>query len=87
MPVYGNGISLGLTDGTNYAGAFSWGGYIWGESLAYGKTVGSAGGGSHLADKACVGVTMDPEKSGLVANLTPFQKSTLIGSNYLLFSV
>lgn len=71
-PVRGNGMTLGLTDGTNYAGAsgsnsvgFS---YV---SENYGKPINTQSGTNiSLANGRSFGITTDSEKSGMVVDLT-----------------
>lgn len=71
LGVVGNGMTLGLTDGTNKAGLFHE--TFQSDHLAdniglYGKNVGEAGiSGGHLSSNVALGVTTDPEKSGIVA--------------------
>ena len=74
-PVVGNGISLGLTDGTNYAGINQLIGssntYLQAMSSDYGVAVGQTGGtGTKLGSNIVAGVTTDPTKSGIQANIT-----------------
>nr|DAE46873.1 MAG TPA: hypothetical protein [Caudoviricetes sp.] len=69
--VAGNGMTLGLTDGTNYAGlqrtAVSTTSGVISPSTAYGSTnLGSKGGSSAvLENEQIIGITTDPEKSGI----------------------
>lgn len=73
-PVVGNGMAVGFTDGTNLAGT-TVNGYGAHELSVYrgdyGKEVGttSVGAPSLVNNKVC-GVTTDPTKSGLVADLS-----------------
>lgn len=74
-PVRGNGMTLGLTDGTNNFGLST--GRSDGESNrtifrgVYGSEVGTAqNDGETLNSLASVGVTTDSNKSGLVADLS-----------------
>lgn len=72
VPVVGNGMALGLTDGINNAGAY----YsltnhdIGAEQRLYGTTVGStiASFEQFLANNKALSVTSDPEKSGLITD-------------------
>ena len=74
--VVGNGMALGLTDGTKNGG-FTTGTSITqsatGNLTTYGKPVGTTPTSSTAASKlntnVAVGVTTDPEYSGLVANI------------------
>ena len=74
-PVVGNGLTLGLTDGINEAGlngCHKSGGYNFGvfANSGIGSAVGApVGSSSALNDDVFAGVTKDPAKSGLVANL------------------
>lgn len=76
--VIGNGISLGLTNGTNYAGLRQ-ATYIQCIDKMYGMKVGSTGtDGGTLGDTLkVVGVTTDPTKSGLVADLSKATTETI----------
>lgn len=69
VPVIGNGMTLGVTDGTDEFGLqtsssnthpASFSGYL------YGTDVGSAANGEDLANNKGLGITTDPEKSGLI---------------------
>ena len=86
-PVVGNGYTLGLTDGTNTRGlsstnAGSSGGYltnVYGTgSESLGSSVSSFGS---LSSGQALGVSTDPSKSGLVAQLS----DATIPSNYNLY--
>ena len=70
VSVVGNGMTLGLTDGTNNWGLVSNGNSAAWENYnkaAYGKSVGTANSGSNGPNtNNSVGVTTDPAKSGLV---------------------
>ena len=76
-PVFGNGNVLGLTDGSNLRGlsATTYG-------LCGGTAIGVPVGGSSTADNTPyinkgVGVSNDPSKSGLVADLSSATASTI----------
>lgn len=65
--VVGNGMTLGLTNGTqnlglSYSGNTQYG--LWGATGSYGTTVGQTPSGDSTASKT-VGITTDPEKSGI----------------------
>lgn len=86
IPVYGNGLSLGLTDGTN-DGALA--GYNTGSAAFLNSTFPGFGGDvgdtytvniANAFPTKLVGVTDDPEKSGLVADLS---EASLITINTL----
>ena len=70
IPVVGNGTSIGLTDGTNEGVLAPYGGpnYLYSYQGSYGADVGSTASGSTLAATKTLGLTTDPEKSGLVAD-------------------
>lgn len=70
-PVIGTGMALGLTDGTNKAGLYSNTDSINlnAKRNSYGKNVGSTDSTTTGLSTA-IGVTDDPEKSGLAADLT-----------------
>lgn len=77
-PVVGNGITLGLTDGTAsgvlsatasaHVGSFQGG---------IGQAVGTTASGSSLALSKSIGVVTDPDKSGLVADLSQATAATI----------
>lgn len=72
LPVVGNGMSLGLTNGTNLGGlgGSTTTGSFAGYNTLYGADVGTdAGGGVSPVLGAAVGVTTDPEKSGIIATV------------------
>lgn len=71
-PVVGNGITLGLTDGTNnYGLSPNRGNYTDEQSGAYGTTVGTANNTSwNTPNNVTLGVTTDAEKSGLIVDFT-----------------
>lgn len=73
IPVYGNGMTLGLTNGTTNAGLTSYSGFYTegGNNRIdkYGTPVGSSVGNTTKLDNSkSLGVTQDPNKSGLIAN-------------------
>ncbi|MBR2138652.1 MAG: hypothetical protein IJ966_05105 [Bacilli bacterium] len=78
VPVKGNGMTLGLTDGTYYYGATSAGqpngSWAVGTSVSnYGSALGAFGNvtdGSSLV----LGVTKDTEKSGIIADISNYPK-------------
>lgn len=80
VPVVGNGYGLGLVNGSTGLG------YLFGSSgtvKAEGgfldvRSVGAlAGGGTDYSGKAIIGVTTNPEKSGLVADLSDATAATI----------
>lgn len=69
-PVVGNGISVGLTDDTdNYGLATNNNGVLIPAQSNYGEDVGSASGTGYITGKT-IGITTDPEKSGIIADLS-----------------
>lgn len=73
-PVVGNGMALGLTDGTNNfsirGGSGQGAGYFTKSTQAYGSNVGTnTDSNSNIAINLSVGVTTDPTKSGLETHL------------------
>ena len=84
LPVVGNGISLGLTDGSNNYG-------LYGEvsvnrliaySDSYGQNIKPSGGSAGLspASTAVLGITTDPTKSGIQTTL----KQTKLKMRYFI---
>ena len=73
IQVKGNGMTLGMTDGsatfglqTNLSGTS-----LIGDAGSYGKTLPSGDGAStDIAGAKCVGITTDPEKSGIIADIS-----------------
>ena len=70
VPVIGNGKTLGLTDGTNLQGlsrglsSYPYQGF----TDIYGANVGTLSNGVGINTVASIGVTTDPEKSGLITD-------------------
>lgn len=71
-PVIGNGVSLGLTNSLQQAGLTSYNGDLTALQSSYGKVIGSTltSTSDPLGPLKAVGVSRDPSKSGLVADLT-----------------
>lgn len=70
-PVVGNGMTLGLTDGTNNTGLY----YSGNSTMTYrpdvfGKPAGTSDSGSAPTTAVSLGVTTDGTKSGMVADLS-----------------
>lgn len=64
--VVGNGISLGITNGTqNFAIGLSSSNTVYDDANSYGKPVGSAISTTTNTNKVTLGITTDSEKSGL----------------------
>ena len=78
-PVIGNGMSLGWTDGTNFSGTSRNASGIIASDAAYGAAYSSATvpTTSSLTNNVVVGVTTDPTKSGLVADLSNASAATV----------
>lgn len=75
IPVVGNGMTLGLTNGTNNAGLVTFGGNNLGHLGAnindYGRDAGVPKNSStFLTGDTTLGVTSDPTKSGIEAQIT-----------------
>lgn len=74
VPVIGNGMSLGLTDGTKNFGLFGYdadSNRVITDISGYGVNVGSVDvGSSRISSNVAVGVTDDAAKSGLVADVS-----------------
>lgn len=72
LPVYGNELTLGLTNGSSYAGlaasANSTARQLFAPIQSYGTSVGSSLGSTFILNST-LGVTTDPTKSGLETNL------------------
>lgn len=77
-PVIGNGMALGLTDGTNNGGLAASNAYQVGSySGLYGAPVGDSVSGSSLTINKGLGLTSDSAKSGLVADLSNATAATI----------
>lgn len=78
-PVIGNGMTLGLTNGATDAGLFSTADasrFLSTRSGTLGSEVGSATSGNSLATGS-LGVSTDPETSGLIADLSSATAATI----------
>ncbi|QCS36142.1 major capsid protein [Capybara microvirus Cap1_SP_140] len=81
-PVIGNGKTLGFTNGSDFFGLGSGftvdnNSYFLGNSKgSYGSNVGSGAGASELSQKTA-GITTDPEKSGLICDLSTATAATI----------
>lgn len=78
-PVIGNGTSLGLTDGTSFAGIRGDGstGNVIANTPLYGLSVGTSGNNLGNLSNKVVGVTTDPTQSGLIVDLTEATAATV----------
>ena len=63
----GNGMTLGLTNGSDYAGL---GMYTLQTTDGYGKNVGASASQYVISTYKTIGVTPDPTKSGVIASLS-----------------
>lgn len=83
--VIGNGMTLGLTDGTTFVGSSvgSQNNLVGQFSGVYGKPVGTSISGSGLNNLKSIGVTTDPTKSGILADLSNITTS-LDGYYYIV---
>lgn len=91
-PVVGDGTALGLTNGTGLYGAVKSGNSSDALSFltgAYGKTVGgNVNTGNTASNGNAIGITTDPTKSGMVANVDLSPTNSLYsGKKYLYFYV
>lgn len=70
-PVAGTGMVLGLTNGTTNAGLYNGNtGDLLAHNEDYGKPVSNTTGGQNIFTTGRIGVTTDPTKSGLYADLS-----------------
>lgn len=81
-PVIGNGMTLGMTAGNGATFGLSTSTadsnrVMVGLSGNYGTTAGSSTSGSWTTNQVTVGITEDPEKSGLVADLSSATAATI----------
>lgn len=79
-PVIGNGMALGMTDGTTDFGVIARAGegYMRAGVNAYGQNAGYNAGSLNVSSSNLgAGVTTDPAKSGLVANLSDVSVITI----------
>jgi len=78
-PVQGDGKALGLIDGANNFGLFqiAGGGHLAGGSTAYNTTVGTVSGGTNPVNTYSVGVHTNPDRSGLIADLSNATAATI----------
>lgn len=75
-PVYGNGKTLGLTNGTQTAGLYGQVGAVYGATGNYNQTVGQPGSGSDITTNKSLGVVTTGE-SGLYADLSAATAATV----------
>ena len=70
VPIKGNGKTLGLTNGTDVLGPQNWGVDLECRPDCYDKNVGTTTGNVGVTVNACVGITTDASKSGIVGTVT-----------------
>jgi hypothetical protein len=70
--VCGNGLALGLTDTVNNVGIrmSSGGDGVVTQTDIYGVAVGTSNTNTNAKNNRALGVTPDPDKSGIIANLS-----------------
>lgn len=67
VKVYGNGKTLGMTNGSQNAGVNIGGDSVWyNQTGTYGQPAGTAVSGSRLSSGVSLGITTDPDNSGLI---------------------
>lgn len=80
-PVVGNGMTVGFTNGSENVGIRSATGSVTVNYMntAYGSNVGqvTSGGKSFSLNESGIGITTDPEKSGMYADLTTATAATI----------
>lgn len=78
LPVRGNGTTIGFNDGINNFGmAFNGtSGHPNATKKLYGQPVGTAFSGSYINGQKSFGITTDPTKSGIIADLTAATDAT-----------
>ena len=67
--VVGNGMTLGLTNGTQNAGLYV-DNALYGRIGNYGSNIGSSSSGSYFSATATAGITTDGSKSGIITDTT-----------------
>lgn len=79
VPVKGNGMTLGLTNGTDNCGAYNLTNYALAMSTGnIGTEVGTSTSGTLIRDGKTVGVVTDPTKSGIIADTSSLTLSVNI---------
>jgi hypothetical protein len=76
LPVRGNGMTLGITDGNKFGGFYesyddsgSWA--IHTRLALYSMPIGTKPSGDEINSYKSIGITADPDKSGIVAENNP----------------
>lgn len=78
VPVIGNGITLGLSNGSITGGLAVDSDDLGVYSLQYGAKVGNPSSGSSIMHAQSVGLTVNGEKSGIIADLSATEINLLI---------
>lgn len=80
-PVIGNGMAIGLTDGTQYGGLFKYApssqSTLTPRPAAYGLDIGETVEQGAFTANSTIGLTDEPDKSGLVADLSEATAATI----------
>lgn len=76
-PVYGNGMTIGLTDGGTTVGLSSGAQYMGFRGDAYGVPAGTTNVGAVTGSGTTLGLTTDPDYSGMVADLSSATAATI----------
>lgn len=77
-PVIGNGLTLGFTDGTSDFGlGINTGHAAHSQETLFGTDVGTAYTGTSAISNKSIGITTDPDDSGLVADLSQATAATI----------
>ena len=86
VSVVGNGMTLGLTNGTTETGLITDNqGVVRCYSEAFGKDVSASSGPSTGVVAGYFGITTDPEKSGMIADLSSIGYKEVTEQTYLYF--
>lgn len=76
VPVIGNGMTIGLTNGTTDYGLVGSGSQFCGSGIAYGSSVGvSSGSHDALGNNLGFGLTTDLTKSGIIADTSGYYQN------------
>lgn len=76
-PVVGTGYALGMTNGTQNFGMHTISNQLYGRTGEYGQKVGTGVVAGDVSGSKVIGVTSDPDKSGLVADLREATAATI----------
>ena len=91
VPVVGNGMALGFSDGNNNLGAVFWNSVNYNGNIVtssmYGVNVGDVWSEvSTSATNKAMGITTDPEKSGMIADTSNLGKTVTLKAYVVLYS-